>query len=66
MIIIRLNVYTRITSKTLEESLTYSDMTQNCAKIGRVEPSSLATKRVASDCKLAPIVMDGKSNNSIP
>lgn len=66
MNIIRLNVYTRITSKTSEENLIYSGMTLNYAKIGKAEHLLHVMKKAANDYKNALLVMVGKSSNSIP
>lgn len=66
MNIIRLNVYTRITSKTSGENLIYSGMTLNYAKIGKAERLLHVMKKDAKDYKNAHLVMVGKSSNSIP
>ena len=65
MTIIKLNVCMRTTSRTLEESLIFSDMTLNYVRIGKVAHSSHVMKKVARGCKLALSVMAGKNNSFI-
>lgn len=65
MIIIRLNAYMRIIFKILDASLIFFDMTLNSVKIGRAVLLLHAMKKAVNVFKFAPIVTDGKSNNSI-
>lgn len=60
----KLSASTLTTSKTSEGNPTFSDMILNSVKTGKAEPSLLAMKKDAKDCKHVPLVMDGKNNSS--
>lgn len=65
MNIIKPNVYMHIIFKIFDGSLIFLNTLLNSVRIGKVEHSLLAMKKVVKDSNLVLTVMDGKNNNFI-